>query len=177
VHYRQKLNFTFESIGQAQAALERLDGLRFRLENVHERGAANSDLARGAATFRRDFQAALADDLNLSAALGALFVFVRQCNAFVEAGSLGAGDHAAVLAALDEADRVLGVLEPSAWKEASSTPREHVMRDDQIETLVAEREEARRKRNFARADAVRDQLSQAGVVLEDTPHGTRWKRP
>jgi cysteinyl-tRNA synthetase len=171
VHYRQKLNFTFESLEGATGALRRMDEMRFRLQHAEERGEASPALAEGAERLRRDFAAALADDLNLAGALAALFTFVKEVNVAIEAG-LGTGDRQRVLKALADVDEVLGVLDPAAWQEGEAGDGDA----GEIERLIEERKEARQRRDFAASDRIRDELAARGIVLEDTPQGTRWKR-
>jgi cysteinyl-tRNA synthetase len=170
VHYRQKLNFTFESLSGASNALRRVDEMRFRLGHAVEAGAPRPAIAQAAAGLRSAFAAALAEDLNVSNALAAAYGFVREINVAIERGELGEGDRQRVLGALADVDRVLGVLDAAAWSEAATGD------DAEIERLVEARLEARRRRDFAEADRVRAQLGELGVVLEDTPQGTRWKR-
>jgi len=172
VHYRQKLNFTFEALDASAAALQRVDNLRFRLQEAAEAGGERDDVKLLAATLADETASALADDLNSSAALGALFKFVNAVNVAIDEGRLGSGDRERVLAALADVDRVLGVLDPAEWQRASTSGPS----DAEIEDAIAARREARRGRDFARADQIRDQLLAQGVVLEDTPAGTRWKR-
>jgi cysteinyl-tRNA synthetase len=172
VHYRQKLNFTFEALDAAGRALERLDELRFRLGHATEAADELADAGALAATLLAEVAAALADDLNVSAALGALFKFVKATNVAIEEGRLGRGDRERLFAALARVDAVLGVLDPEAWAGTDATAGD----DAEVERLVTEREEARRQRDFARADALRAELTGRGIVLEDTPGGTRWKR-
>ena len=170
VHYRQKLNFTLESAAAAANALRRVDEMRFRLDHAAETGEARPPIAELAAKLRAEFAAALADDLNISNALAAVFGFVREINVAIESAALGEGDRDRVLAALADVDRVLGVLDPAAWTKPSSQD------DSDIERLVEARLAARRNRDFAEADRIRAELAERGVVLEDTPQGTRWKR-
>jgi cysteinyl-tRNA synthetase len=175
VHYRQKLNFTFESLDAAGAALKRVDEMRFRLAHAVESADDRPEVGEAAARLKEGFAAALADDLNLAGALAALFGFVREVNVAIEAG-LGAGDRARVLAALADVDRVLAVLDPAAWREKGEGDAAEAAEDAEISRLVAERDEARRRRDFATSDRLRDELAGRGIVLEDTPQGTRWKR-
>jgi cysteinyl-tRNA synthetase len=185
VHYRQKLNFTWEVLEAAAGALRRIDEMRFRLAHAREETKAppeaatpeqpgRTEVAGAAERLRQDFDAALADDLNVAGALGAVFVFVREVNAAIEQG-LSEGDRERVTAALAEVDRVLGVLDPTAWEgeeEAALAAEDEA----EIEALVRQREEARRARDFAAADRIRGDLAERGIVLEDMPQGTRWKR-
>ena len=172
VHYRQKLNFTFDSLAAAGRALERVDEMRFRVESAGESAPAGATAVPDAVErLDRDFRAALADDLNASKALAALFTFVREVNRAVEEG-LAEGDRQRVADALADVDRVLGVLDPAEWKEA----REETGDTAEVEELVAARERARAEKDWAEADRIRDELAERGIVLEDTPSGTRWKR-
>jgi cysteinyl-tRNA synthetase len=171
VHYRQKLNFTFESLDGAVGALRRVDEMRFRLQHAAEKGGPDARLAEAGAKLRNDFAAGLADDLNLAVALAALFAYVKEVNVAIEEGRIGEGDRQRVLDALRDVDRVLGVLDPAEWPTGQAD-------DDaaEIEQLIADRNAARKSRDFAASDRIRDELAARGIVLEDTPQGTRWKR-
>ena len=171
VHYRQKLNFTFESLDGAAGALRRVDEMRFRLLHAEEKGTPDPRLAEAADRLRRDFAAGLADDLNVAVALAAVFAFVKEVNVAIEEGRIGQGDKPRVVDALADVDRVLGVLDATAWDTGAG-------QDDsaEIERLIKERNDARQRRDFAASDRIRGELAARGIVLEDTPQGTRWKR-
>jgi cysteinyl-tRNA synthetase len=173
VHYRQKLNFTFESLDGAAGALRRVDEMRFRLSHAQETGEPDARLAEAAERLKTDFAAALAEDLNAAAALAALFVFVKEVNVAIEERRVGTGDRERIAAALADADQVLGVLDPAEWPEASAPVDEDA---EEIERLIQARQEARKRRDFAESDRIRDEIAARGIVLEDTPQGTRWKR-
>ncbi|MDE2850076.1 MAG: cysteine--tRNA ligase [Acidobacteriota bacterium] len=173
VHYRQQLDFTFDKLAEAGRALKRIDDMRFRLAHEVEKESDPAPLDRAARDFENAFGAALADDLNAAAALGVVFTFVHEVNGFIDSG-LPAGGRARVEASLDRADQVLAVLDAGAW--AGSTETEGTLSDGEIDALVEARSEARASRDFAAADRIRDQLSEAGVLVEDAPGGSRWKR-
>jgi cysteinyl-tRNA synthetase len=170
VHYRKQLKFTWGSLDQAEEALKRLTGCIARLEAV-EGGEAHPEVAERVETARSEFGARLAQDLNVPGALGVIFELVRHVNTAIDDDPLGAPDAAAVLAAFQEWDRVLGVLSLRRAEEAA--PAVPV---DEIEQLIADRKAARARRDFAAADTIRHDLDARGILLEDTPTGTTWKR-
>jgi cysteinyl-tRNA synthetase len=173
-HYRKELNFTFEGLEQARESLRRLQNFEDRLASTPAgNGTASSGLADRAQQALAAFEAGLDDDLNTSAALAALFDFVREANALLDtSGGASEQDIEAARAMLQSFDRVLGVLE-LARKEAQSVDADWAAA---IDTKVAERQAARARRDFKTADRIRDELVEAGIIIEDTPSGARWKR-
>jgi cysteinyl-tRNA synthetase len=170
VHYRKQLTFSFDILTQAEAALTRLTDFLARVRAVSG-GEAHPAIAERTAAAREEFRKMMAWDLNAPAALGVVFEFVREMNAAIDAGEIGAADAALILEAFAEFDRVLGVL---ALREAEdAAPPVPV---EEIERLIGERREARRNRLFARADEIRTDLEARGIILEDSASGTRWKR-
>jgi cysteinyl-tRNA synthetase len=165
-HYRKPLNFGFEGLQHAKAALERVHGLVARLDEVAGEGP-EGPAAEACVAARQAFDTALADDLNTPEALAAVHGLVGRANGLLAEGSLTRAGAARVRAELEALDAVFGVLLP--------TPAEERLTAEE-QALFDERQQARRQREFARADSARGRLEALGVVLEDTPKGTRWRR-
>ncbi len=172
-HYHTRLNFTWAGMAQAEEALRRLTDFLGRLEMVAKGkgGAANPDVAARAEQGREEFDAAMGDDLNTAGALGAMFDLVRAMNSAIDAGTLGPADVPAVQAVFRHFDDVLGVVSLRAREDAASE-----LSEAEIERRMTERQEARRRRDFSASDRIRDELAALGVLVEDGPQGTRWKR-
>ncbi|HEV3062975.1 MAG TPA: cysteine--tRNA ligase [Vicinamibacterales bacterium] len=169
-HYRKQLNFTWDSLAAAEESLRRMLDCLVRVEAVVREGA-HAEIAARVEEARAAFSAAVQDDLNTAAALGAIFELVRALNSAVDAGQIGRGDVSVVRDAFDEFDRVLGVLSLRRAEDAQPP-----VPMDEIEKRIEDRHAARRRRDFAAADRIRDELAAHGVLLEDGPGGTRWKR-
>ncbi len=169
-HYRKQLNFTWASLGQMEEALKRLTDCLARVEAVTLAGSSAA-VGERVAQAQAAFSAAILDDLNTAAALGAMFELVRALNSAIDAGELGQGNVPAIRAAFDGFDRVLGIL--SLRKAEDERPPVPV---EEIEQLIEDRHAARRRRDFAASDRIRDGLAARGIVLEDSSAGTRWKR-
>jgi cysteinyl-tRNA synthetase len=169
-HYRKQLNFTWDSLAQAEQALCRLTDFLARLDTVNADGS-HPDIGARVEEGRKAFAAAMQSDLNTAAALGAIFELVRPLNAAADAGGLGKGDVPAIRDAFESFDRVLGVL--SLRRAEDGRPPVPI---EEIERLIEERHAARRRRDFGEADRIRDALLERGVLLEDSAAGTRWKK-
>jgi cysteinyl-tRNA synthetase len=168
VPYRKKLNFTFDGLKAAQTSIERLRNYQLRLETASFPPGTDPAMDQRAADALRQFDEALDDDLNTAEALAAVFEFVRDTNTAMDAGGFLAGNVESARRLLARFDSVFDVLKPTAAAGGLS--------DAEIEALVVERTDAKRRKNFARADEIRNQLSEAGVTVEDTKDGARWKR-
>jgi cysteinyl-tRNA synthetase len=166
VHYRAGLDYSDASLAAAAAALARLDTLVLALESYREEGPDDPELDRALAGARDAFVAALDDDLNISAALAAVFDLARDLNRRIEARSLSTEDARRALDALRDLDRVLGVLE--------EPPEEPL--DAELQALLDERAAARAARDWAASDRLRDVLADRGIAVEDTRDGQRWRR-
>jgi len=171
-HYRAELNFTLEGLEASANAVQRLLDFDRRLEDlVVDESAPPTGLADLAARALSDFRAAMDNDLNSAEALGAVFGYVGRVNALLDdTDAVPLADREAVLEAHRSMDRVLGIVEV-----ARSGRSVDADTTSWVESLIEERKEARARRDFSRADAIRDELLQRGIVLEDTPGGTRWK--
>ena len=134
-------------------------------------GGGHPALADRVDLARREFGENLAQDLNVPAALGVMFELVRHVNTAIDGGEMGLADVTAVTDAFEAFDRVLGVI---AMRRAEEVTPDVPVAD--IERLIADRKVARAKRDFAAADAIRNDLDARGITLEDTPAGTLWKR-
>ena len=168
-HYRKQLNFTFEGLNQSKAALERLYTFIDRLQKLPLEAGENEQVTSITQRAMAEFEGAMNDDLNVTGAMGAVFEMLKQLHPVMDAGRLGEGDRRTILQTLQSADRVLGIMGPAFEAESSEE-------DAEIEALVVERTQAREQRDFARADEIRNQLQQRGIILEDGPEGTIWRR-
>jgi len=168
VPYRKKLNFTFDGLKAAATAIDRLRNFKLRLETDKFPEGANEKILERTETSARRFGESLDDDLNTAEALAALFEFVRDANTAMDAGEFRAANAPAALELLAQFDAIFDVLRPSQKQAGIS--------DAEVESLIAERAQSKKNRNFARADQIRQQLLDAGIILEDTKEGIRWKR-
>jgi cysteinyl-tRNA synthetase len=193
VPYRHQLNFTFDSLIEATAAIDRLRTFHQRLTQGAFAPGENPEIQAAAKKASDDYFAALGNDLNTAEARAPIFDLVRASNTAIDQGKFFAADRDAVLKALNDFDAVFDVLEDSdtdatkralAWAEQAGRTAEvapellagFAMSDEEIDNLVAERTKAKKMRNFARADQIRNELAEKGVVIEDSKDGVRWKR-
>jgi cysteinyl-tRNA synthetase len=164
VHYRQAMEYTPDSLTAAAAAIDRLDAVDLALDAYTQGGSDSTDLPAVLEEARRRFESALDDDLNVSAALAALFDLVRELNRRMAERSMSTADAGRALGVLRDLDRVLAIL-------PDETPDLPVGAAD----LLAQREAARAARDWAASDRLRDELAALGVAVEDTRDGQRWR--
>jgi len=166
VPYRKQLNFTFEGLQGAESTVERLRNFRRLVIGATAESGSQDGVRAAVEDSLRAFASAMDDDLNTAAALAAVHDLVREINSVLAKGGLRADDKDAVLDAIERFDSVLGIF----------GELETEILAEEIEALIAERQEARRNRNFVRSDEIRDLLAEKGIILEDTKDGVRWKR-
>jgi cysteinyl-tRNA synthetase len=166
VPFRKQLNFTFDALRGAEKTVASLRDFRARLEEAKAEPGSNERVAAAAQRAVEQFEAGMDDDLNTSVALAAVHDLTREVNTALSRGGVRADDKRAVLAAIDRIDGVLNVF----------GDHEPQLLDEEIQKLIDDRQQARHRRDFKRADEIRDQLMQRGIVLEDTKEGVRWKR-
>ena len=166
-HYRQTLNFMMAGLDGARTALQRLDEFRARVGEAVGAVAEEGGLPEWAAQETARFEEALADDLNISAAMAAVFDLVREGNRRMDQGLLAARDAGAVNRTLDRFDRVLGFLAPAS---AATGP------GPEVQVLVERRQAARAAKDWGESDRLRDDLKALGWLVKDTPEGPKLQR-
>jgi cysteinyl-tRNA synthetase len=179
VPYRRQLNFTEESLQQAASSVERLRNFAMRL-NTSKFAAGASAVAEKAEQARKNFELGLEDDLNTAQALAAIFDLVRDANIAMDRGEFKQNDVAPAQKALETFDAIFGVLQDdddAKLRSVGIQARAGAPSNEQIEELVAARQMARKSRDFAKADRIRQELATQGIILEDSKDGiVRWKR-
>jgi cysteinyl-tRNA synthetase len=186
VPYRQKLNFTFDGLHAAKEGIERIGNTLRRLATTPAATGEGSLPVSAVDGFLEEFDAALADDLNTARALAALHTLLTAVNQALDAGGIASDVRPRLDAAFSRVDAVLGIVPRDVAVHVSDELRVALLQsaeysvlpsdDREIDGLVTERSAARKAGDFARADEIRKQLAERGIVLEDTPHGTVWHR-
>jgi cysteinyl-tRNA synthetase len=166
VPYRKQINFTIDGLRGAEKTVAGLQDFHARLSEAHAQPGANPEMRAAAARALEEFESGLDDDLNTSVALAAVHNLTREVNTALACAGIRADDQRDLLGLVARFDSVLGVFGRPARE----------MLDSEIQSLIDERQEARRRRDFSRADEIRDQLASRGITLEDTRDGVRWKR-
>ncbi len=170
VPYRKKLNFTFEGLKAAQKSIERIRDFELRISSATLSPGRNQAIVARSAEAIEQFEAAMDDDLNTAEAMAAIFEYVRALNIALDENQLQEENRWDVAKVLEVFDGVFAVLEPSELAKPSE------LSDADVEALIAERNQAKKARNFKRSDEIRNSLLEKGIVLEDTKEGVRWKR-
>lgn len=167
VPYRKSLNFTFDGLKSAKTAIDRLRNFKLRLETDRYTEGLDESLAARTAQACKAFTDSMNEDLNTAEALGAVFEYIRDANSAMDSGAFRAENVKPALDLLNQFDFVFDVLQPSVSSGIS---------DSEVDAKIAERAAAKKAKDFARADQIREELLAQGVILEDTKAGVRWKR-
>jgi cysteinyl-tRNA synthetase len=193
VPYRHQLNFTFDGLIEATAAIDRLRTFNSRLVKSVFPAGENPEIQAAAKKAHENYLAALANDLNTAEARAPIFDLIRLSNTVMDQGKFCQSDREAVGAVLSSFDAVFAVIEDHdagptrlavQWAEkegrlADVSPEllaQQSLTDGAINALVAERDQAKKRRDFARADQIRKELTEKGILIEDSKDGVRWKR-
>jgi cysteinyl-tRNA synthetase len=196
VPYRNQLNFTFEGLKSAASSVEKLRNFRFRLTSSQFAAGSNPAMSKLAAETAQRVTDALSDDLNTAEAQGAIFDMLRKTNTALDASEVLQDDVQALLGALDRFDAIFSVLKDDDqpkmkavldWARAAGLEKgispellefagSAQLADEQVNQKLAEMEAARKARNFKQSDAIRAVLSAAGIIVENTKDGVRWRR-
>jgi cysteinyl-tRNA synthetase len=163
---RKQINFTFDALQGAEKTVASLRDFRARLEEAKTEAGVNHELHDATKQALTEFEAGMDDDLNTSVALAAVHELTREVNTALARRVLREDNRREIIAAIERIDSVLNVI---------GRPQREML-DEEIQRLIDERQEARHRRDFARADEIRNQLAERGIVLEDTKDGVRWKR-
>jgi cysteinyl-tRNA synthetase len=188
VPYRKQLNFTFDGLKQAAHSVERLRTFNTRMRMSQLPAGTTPAAQEAAAQAKQEMRAGMEDDLNTARASAAIFDMVREANTLADRGELREGDKTPLLEALQQFDEIFAVIHDddaekmqaaAEWAKTQGIAMEAAISqisEDAIHGLIEERNAAKKARDFARSDAIRKQLTEAGIIVEDTKEGTRWKR-
>lgn len=165
-NYRNELNFTEEGLKAAENIVEKFREFLGKLKEEKKEGKEGSEVKKLIEKTKKEFEKQLDDDLNISSAFSSIFNFMREVNKLIGEERLTKNDSQAVLSAMNEFDRVLGLLEFEKEKPLSKEEKE----------LIEKREDHRKKKEFDKADEVREKLKSMGIQLDDTKDGFKWKR-
>jgi cysteinyl-tRNA synthetase len=188
VPYRKQLNFTFDGLKQAAHSVDRLRTFDTRMRMSQLPAGTNPAAQEAATRAKQEMRAGMEDDLNTARASAAIFDMVREANTLADRGELREGNKAPLLEALQQFDAIFAVLKDddaekmqaaADWAKSQGIAIEaqvSQISEDEINRLIEERNAAKKTRDFARSDTIRKQLLDAGIIVEDTKEGTRWKR-
>src|ERR1700732_1612305 len=179
VPYRRQLNFTADSLKQAESSVARLRNFVSRLKVEKFAAGWSAGAHKRAEQAETEFDAGLADDLNTARALAAVFDLVRDINTAMDRGDFRQQDAPRIIAAMEKVDRILAVLAEDDDEKLAKLgfgPDKPRISPEQIEALIQERVEAKKRRDFKRSDVIRQELADSGIIVEDTKDGSvRWK--
>ena len=163
-NYRVQLNFTEETVKSSENAIQRLNDFMVKLREIKVENE-NKNIKKLIDKSKKYFEKSMDDNLNISGALAVVFDFVKEINTLMMEGKIGKNNSKEIIELMNNFDKVLGVLDEKDEKLS-----------EELKKLIDEREKARKEKNFARADEIRENLKSKGIILEDTKEGVRWKK-
>ena len=163
-NYRVQLNFTEEAVKAADNAVQRLNDFMIKLKEIKNK-VDNKNINKIIQKTQDEFEEAMDDDLNISIALSHIFELVKEVNTLIMQNRVGKNNAKKIIKFMHDIDKVLGILEEKEGKLSA-----------ELKKLIEEREKARKENNYEKADKIRQQLKEKGIVLEDTKDGVRWKK-
>jgi cysteinyl-tRNA synthetase len=179
VPYRRQLNFTGDSLKQAENSVTRLRNFYARLRTERLAAGSNPEMEKRAAKAEADFDAGLADDLNTAFSLAVVFDLLRDVNTAMDKGEFLQQDAPRIIAAMEKFDAIFSILnddDDEILRRMGFVSGDARLAGTEVEALIEERNAAKKKRDFKRADEIRQKLTDSGIILEDTKDGTvRWK--
>ena len=165
-HYRQQLNFTLDSLKAAEQTIKRLEEFMYNLQDYTVDDGYNTSVSAMLDKTKKEFEKAMDDDLETSRALGVVFELVRDVNKLMADKKMNLTNAKETIVQMKKFDKVLGVLDVGEKEDL----------DEEIEKLIAKREDARKKKDWATSDKIRDELKKKGIQLLDTPDGIKWRK-
>ena len=164
-HYRSQLNFTFDGINQAKENINRMQEVYSKIIECKTRTGIDANISSITKESKRAFEEALDDDLDMPVALASIFKFVRDINRYLENNQVSETNKSEIIDYFETIDRVLGILSNKT-----------IEVDEDVKSLIEQRDEARIKKDWKKSDEIRDELLKKGFIVEDTKEGTRIKR-
>lgn len=163
-NYGVQLNFIDEAVKAAENSVQRLKDFMIKLKEI-KNNVNNKNVSKLIQDAKKQFEDAMDDDLNISVALSSVFDFVKEINTLMMKNNIGKNDAQKIIKLMKDFDKVLGILEEKEEKLSA-----------ELKKLIDEREKARKEKNFTKADKIRNELREKGIILEDTKDGVRWKK-
>ena len=164
-HYRSQLNFTFDGINQAKENINRIQEVYSKIIEGKPKSGIDANISNITNESKKAFEEALDDDLDMPVALASIFKFVRDINKYLETNQVLEENKLEIIDYFETIDRILGILSNKT-----------IELDDDVKSLIEQRDEARTKKDWKKSDEIREELLKKGFIVEDTKEGTRIKR-
>ena len=164
-HYRSQLNFTFDGINQAKENINRIQESYSKIIECKPKTGINEEISSITKEAKKVFEEALDDDLDMPVALASIFKFIREINKYLETNQISEENKSDIIDYFETIDKILGILSDKT-----------IEFDDDVKSLIEQRDDARIKKDWKKSDEIREELLKKGFIVEDTKEGTRIKR-